>query len=265
MDRRSIKVKRLFWVVFIVVSILAVIIPVRYPTTGQELTVVENRLFNFFPFIPVVALILTYYLRRFPNFKPLQFLNTLSNVTFLNLAGIILMPIFLISTYIGIPGLWWSWSTLAIHTGAIIALGNLLSNKLKPATALLASISIIALGAAVWEIMYHTGIAIAYYHYTAGVVFVVAFLTPQWSGGAATIVATRLKPNFNKLTITFGLIFLTSIVVWWITGYGQDLLYDAATKTVYHSAEYRWMDYSLWKGSKLFLNLMLISMFGCSS
>lgn len=255
-----------FYIVFIAFSLLSVLLPIRRPllTDTTVLGPGIDYLFKIVPYIPVLAMIAIYYQMKFP--KLFVGFDKLIQVKYLNKAAILLMPLALALFVLRVPGPWWTWTTLTFHIVVAVIIANLLAHRLKPTSALLVGGAVVSLGAGLWEMLYQASLYFTYYlpqgASIEGLVFSLTFISPMVIGGTAVALQIsgrpfRISPSANRPALLMLLLSTIAILVWWSTGFWQDVLYDLAAKVVYHTTDFNYLGMVAYKISKVALGLGL--------
>ncbi len=266
---------RQYYTAFAIFAFLTFILPIRRPIMEgitTELKGVVDNLFDLMPFIPIFAMILIYYQHRYGQSILGRLADRLANIRVWYYIGMVIMPLSIIMFILKVPGVWWTWSTLGLHLATMILLAGFLRDRLRPASALLVAGAIISLAAGSWEMVYQIGLYIVYYrpegvgmHGLAGAIL---FIYPMALGGIAVMLQIYLRhpstgssrsiaPKFNRWSVALLTFSILGLIMWHVTGFWVDVLYNLDTKEIYYQEGLNYASMLSYKSSKVALGLGL--------
>ncbi|KKM83172.1 hypothetical protein LCGC14_1312070 [marine sediment metagenome] len=261
--------RRLFYWTFLAFSLLTFTLPIRRPIMDSELEGL-SYLLKTMPYAAIGAMIMIYYLTRYPKVIVFVWTDILTATRVWNPIVLIIMPVFLVMFIAQVPGGWWTWSTLALHISTVILLANILRSHLRPTVAFLIAGSIVTLGAGSWELLYQVSMFVIYYEpqgaSSEGLIFVIAFLSPMIFGGLAVMLQTSFRsvsypPYLNKLSLAFFGLTIMGVIGWYLSGFWVDVLYDVETSELFHQEGLNYWSMLSYKVSKVTLGLGLIFLY----
>jgi len=93
-----------------------------------------------------------------------KLLAPILKVDYWSIFGLIMVFGCVILQLAGVPGLWWSWSTLGLLIIVVMVVANMNKDQLGQPSALLLGLMVMFLGMASWEALYQTGL-LAYHDF----------------------------------------------------------------------------------------------------
>jgi hypothetical protein len=239
--------------------IIAFLLPVRRDLPEDASTnVLAYWLFELHIWLPLLLTVFVALRSNSPS------LNFVANLRFWNIVILILLPVFMVLTLAGVPGLWWSWPTLGTHLTTVMLAANLTSPRLKDLHALALGVGIVSFAAGFWETIYQIGY---YQHYdiSQGVLFQhtanqLVRISPLTITGLGIIIAYG---HIRITTTTIILSILCGLGLWiWLYGYmWVDIYYDWTAGEWGFSSHFNFWEAILYRSTKATLALALISLY----
>ncbi len=254
---------------YLIFLVLAAISPFRKELYSWpvERLLLYNSFFNYHVWLPLLLLPLILNSERHPKSLFAHLLDRVSDIRIINPVTYVLLAGATFLTIVGIPGLWWSWMTVGVHLTGIGLIANFLRGRLRPSQALFLGIGCVSVAASSWEIMYQVGYYFRYGHEVlpfSSVVGPVLFVTPLLVLGLVVIVFyLHQKPSILKVgwkVHSLALLFITSLVLWWVLGFWVDIIYDA-NDSQWHYTQLNSLQMFIYKGSKSVLALSFAVLF----
>ncbi len=225
-----------------------------------------SLLFTYHVWLSVMVLLFVLVFDMFP--RPRRWVDSAVRVEFVNIISIVVLLSFLALTFLGIPGVWWTWLTLGIHVATVTLVANLLYRIIGLMRSVLLGASIAALSAGAWEILYH--IAYRYFIDAAWDIDAshlygqIRFILPLVIGGLASlvyyIIVHKLRLSMSRLTAFFLLLTCLSWALWLALGFWCDIVYDWS-EGVWKYSEANYVQMAIYRSSKVWLALTVIGLF----
>lgn len=180
--------------------------------------------------IPVVAMLVAY-----PKFILSRVWNCLFNYSHVLLVGSALVAACFLLSLARVPGFWWTWFTMGLYIGAVVAAVVLLDGKVSSGVAVIIGVGLVSLTIGLWEIPYQIGLKLQYDAPQIGTELAWAWIKSEITlemgfivGGAGLVfgVGSYLKCiRWSWITTGLFAIAVAFYVIWFATGFWVDVYY----------------------------------------